>query len=257
MREYFPYADDNVGPATQKASTCALFPHLASHCCQKAPWSWGLFLEETTSQKQDWSVQAHVRVPEGRVEWLGCPSGMSMVHHLQRPAAEGFAWVCLEREDLKSSGEGQEERKCWWHVTEQVLKMSAHLHAMRLKGKTKGRGTCSRPKSKDSLQSPDKCFKPADAMLLLIPEMWPVIVRVNRGSENFLNNYCSDIFSFMSCCWHFNWFSSPHLQCYPRCCASPYPLSWTADLHQEIQVCTIASLYLSIQWKSVLFFPWK
>lgn len=37
MREYFPYADDNVGLATQKASTCALFPHLASHCCQKAP----------------------------------------------------------------------------------------------------------------------------------------------------------------------------------------------------------------------------
>lgn len=93
--------------------------------------------------------------------------------------------------------------------------MSAHLHAMPLKGKTKGRGTCSRPKSKDSLQSPDKCFKPADAMLLLIPEMWPVIVRVNRGSENFLYNYCSDIFNFMSCCWRFNWFSSPHLQFTP------------------------------------------
>lgn len=37
MREYFLYADESVGLAMQKTSTCALFLHPASHCCQKAP----------------------------------------------------------------------------------------------------------------------------------------------------------------------------------------------------------------------------
>lgn len=79
MREWFPYADENIGLAMQKASTFALCPHAVSHCYQKTPWSQWLFLEETTPVKQEWSVQAHVSVYVGRV---GCPSGMNVLLQL-------------------------------------------------------------------------------------------------------------------------------------------------------------------------------
>lgn len=125
-------------------------------------------------------------------------------------------------------------------------------------GKKKGRLTTLgwRARKDCSLQT-NALNLQVHSLLLMIPEMWLVIIRVNRGSENFFYNYCSNIFSFVSSCWHFSCFSSPHLWHYSRRSASQYPLSWTADLHQEIWVCTIAYMWeknLSIQWKSVMFF---
>lgn len=123
--------------------------------------------------------------------------------------------------------------------------------------KDKGKVSLLSAKEQGKTAVSRQCFKPAGAMLLVIPEMWLVVVRVNRDSESFFYNYCSDLFSFMSCCWHFICFSSPHLWHYPRCSAGPYILSWTVDLHQKIWVWTITSMCeknLSIQWKSVLFF---
>ena len=135
-------------------------------------------------------------------------------------------------------------------------------------GKKKGRGTSRQPKRKDRLQSLVKGFKPVGVMLSVIPKKCPAIVRVNRSSESLFCSYCSDIFNFSSCSWQFccifplicgvitgAWPAHIHSESafglqvtFPR---------WIAELHQEIWVCTIASLQennLSMQWKSVFLF---
>lgn len=84
-------------------------------------------------------------------------------------------------------------------------------------GKKKGRWTTLgwRARKDCSLQT-NALNLQVHSLLLMIPEMWLVIIRVNRGSENFFYNYCSNIFSFVSSCWHFSCFSSPHLWHYSR-----------------------------------------